>query len=120
MSQLKTNSIANVAGTASTDVLNVINGSAKAWVNFNPAGGAINASYNVSSVTDNGTADYTVSFASAMIDANYIAVGFDQYQRHCNQPTVTKTTTAHRMANFANDANGASSDLIQGWFAYFR
>jgi len=45
---------------------------AKAWVNFNGTGTvAIRASYNVSSITDNGTGDYTVNFTNAMVDANY-------------------------------------------------
>ena len=45
---------------------------AKAWVNFNGTGTvAIRASGNVSSITDNGTGDYTVNFTTAMPDANY-------------------------------------------------
>jgi hypothetical protein len=44
----------------------------KAWVNFNGTGTvAIRASYNVSSITDNGAGDYTVNFTTAMPDANY-------------------------------------------------
>lgn len=47
---------------------------ARAWVNFNGTGTvAIRASGNVSSITDNGTGDYTVNFATAMADANYSA-----------------------------------------------
>ncbi len=47
----------------------------KAWVNFNGTGTvAIGASYNVSSITDNGTGDYTVNFTTALADANYSAV----------------------------------------------
>jgi hypothetical protein len=50
-------------------------GLAKAWVNFNGIGTvAIRASYNVSSITDNGTGDYTVNFTTAFADANYAAV----------------------------------------------
>ena len=45
---------------------------AKAWVNFNGTGTvAIRSSYNVSSITDNGTGDYSVVFSTAMADANY-------------------------------------------------
>lgn len=45
---------------------------ARAWVNFNGTGVvAIRASGNVSSITDNGTGDYTVNFATAFADANY-------------------------------------------------
>lgn len=48
----------------------------RAWVNFNGTGTvAINASFNVSSITDNGTGNYTVNFTNAMADANYSAVG---------------------------------------------
>lgn len=44
----------------------------RAWVNFNGTGTvAIRASGNVSSITDNGTGDYTVNFATAMPDADY-------------------------------------------------
>ena len=47
----------------------------RAWVNFNGTGTvAIRASGNVSSITDNGTGDYTVNFTTAMTDANYSAV----------------------------------------------
>lgn len=45
---------------------------ARAWVNFNGTGVvAIRGSVNVSSITDNGTGDYTVNFTTAMTDANY-------------------------------------------------
>jgi hypothetical protein len=44
----------------------------RAWVNFDGTGTvAIRASGNVSSITDNGTGDYTVNFTTAMPDANY-------------------------------------------------
>ena len=45
---------------------------AKAWVNFNGSGTvAIRDSYNVGSITDNGTGTYTVNFSTAMTNANY-------------------------------------------------
>jgi hypothetical protein len=44
----------------------------RAWVNFNGTGTvAIRGSFNVSSITDNGTGNYTVNFTNAMPDANY-------------------------------------------------
>ena len=47
----------------------------RAWVNFNGTGTvAIRGSGNVTSITDNGTGDYTVNFTTAMPDANYAAV----------------------------------------------
>jgi len=51
---------------------NGVTTNAIAWVNFNGTGTvAIRSSYNVSSITDNGTGDYTVNFATALSDANY-------------------------------------------------
>ena len=48
----------------------------RAWVNFNGTGTvAIRASGNVSSITDNGTGDYTVNFTTAMPDANFAVSG---------------------------------------------
>ena len=51
-------------------------GLCKAWVNFNGTGTvAIRASYNVSSITDNGVGNYTINFTNALADANYALVG---------------------------------------------
>jgi hypothetical protein len=48
----------------------------RAWVNFNGSGTvAIRASGNVSSITDNGTGDYTINFTTAMSDINYAVTG---------------------------------------------
>jgi hypothetical protein len=48
---------------------------AKAWVNFNGTGTvAINASFNVTSITDNGTGYYYVNFTNNITDANYCVV----------------------------------------------
>ena len=64
----------------------------RAWVNFNGTGTvAIRASYNVSSITDNGTGDYTVNFTSAISDANYspqITAQYDQSGSDTNSPQV--------------------------------
>jgi hypothetical protein len=72
MSTLVAQTISN--GTVSTSSANVIQGSAKAWVNFNGSSAAIRASYNVTSVTKNSTADYTINFTNALVDANYAPV----------------------------------------------
>jgi hypothetical protein len=48
----------------------------RAWVNFNGTGTvAIRGAGGVSSITDNGTGDYTVNFSAAMVDANYAVTG---------------------------------------------
>ena len=67
MSTLRVTTITTPSGGQPT-----IDGLARAWVNFNGTGTvAIRASLNVSSITDNGTGDYTVNFTTAMPDENY-------------------------------------------------
>lgn len=59
-----------------------INGAqlAKAWVNFNGTGTvAIRDSYNVSSITDNGTGDYTINYGTALNNSNYAISGITDY-----------------------------------------
>jgi hypothetical protein len=78
MSTLKVNTLQTAAGV---EVY-----TAKAWVNFNGTGTvAIRASGNVTSITDNGTGDYTVNFTNALPDANYCVTGLG----HTNLSTYT-------------------------------
>jgi hypothetical protein len=74
----------NVGSTTSTTTITLngtvnatgLSNSVKAWVNFNGTGTpAIRASYNVSSLTDNGVGDYTVNYTTALADANYAVCG---------------------------------------------
>lgn len=52
----------------------------RAWVNFDGTGTvSIRASGNVSSITDNGTGNYTINFTNAMPDANYSISGLCHY-----------------------------------------
>ena len=59
----------STAGSVTTDY--VVNGSAKAWLNYAGFGTTFNDSNNASSAVDNGIGDYTFSFVSSMSDANY-------------------------------------------------
>ena len=70
---MSTLNVTNISdGTNSTSTTNVVQGSAKAWVNFNGIGTvAIRAQYNVASITDNGSGNYTVNFTTALTDADY-------------------------------------------------
>jgi hypothetical protein len=54
---------------------NGMTGIAKAWVNFNGTGTvAIRASMNVSSITDEGTGQYTINMTTSMPNTNYAIV----------------------------------------------
>jgi hypothetical protein len=89
----------------------------RAWVNFNGTGTvAIRASGNVTSITDNGTGDYTVNFTTAMPDANYAAVtGQLDWTTFGPDPgSLTYSTTAVRFLSRSPSTAGA---LDRAFFA---
>jgi len=51
----------------------------KAWVNYNQLSPSIVSSYNVSSVTDNSTGNFTVNFTTAMSGTTYLALAGSGY-----------------------------------------
>jgi hypothetical protein len=96
-----------MAGTIVSDVLqdgagnstattNAIKGSAKAWVNFScPATTVtINNSFNVSSVTRNGTGDYSVTFTTAMPSIYYSVAASSSPNNGSAARTITQMFTS--------------------------
>jgi len=91
----------------------------KAWVNFNGTGTvAIRAQYNVSSITDNGTGDYTVNFTTAMPDANYsftalVIIPNLNYARVVGLKNLTTPTTSGftLVTGYGNFSNPYPEDL---------
>lgn len=62
-------------GTNSTSATNAIQGSSKAWVNFNGVTTvSIRASFNHTSVTRNAAGDYTSNLTTALADGSYSLV----------------------------------------------
>jgi hypothetical protein len=110
MSTLVAQTISN--GTVSTSSTNVIQGSAKAWVCYNQVTNSVLSSYNVSSVTSNSIADFTINFTNAMPNANYVFAGSGGYGpgqtnwislTNAVDVTTSKTTTSLRVAaSYAN------------------
>lgn len=94
---------------------------AKAWVNFDgtTSPGTIRSSYNVSSVTKNGTGDYTVNFTTALADANYsvsgIVMGFNMYglaiDGTFNASPTLKTTTQLRINSSSSAGLADDGDI---------
>jgi hypothetical protein len=124
MSTLVAQTISN--GTVSTSSANVIQGSAKAWVNFNGTGTvAIRASYNVSSITDNGTGNYTVNFTTALPDANYaanvsIGNGTPGAGDNVGFIRVYQGTTSSQQICTVNTASTAFEDYARVYVSVFR
>jgi hypothetical protein len=93
---------------------NLTQGSARAWVYFDGTGTvAILDQYNVASITDNGTGDYTVNFTTAVASVNFAAV-FGVTDDNNTTPGIheqginegNRTTTAVRV-NTVNNVDSA-------------
>jgi len=123
MSTLKTGTVQNNTGTGAPVFKNSsgteIGQLVKVWVNFDGTGTiAIRDSFNVSSLIDNGTGDYTINFTNAMADTNY-AVALSAASettggsgnRRISSPR-TKATTSHRISCNAISNNDAK-DCVQ-------
>ena len=80
MATIQAPSISNQAGTGPIDL--EYQSAAKAWGNLNGTGTiALRDSFNVSSVTDNGTGDYTFSYTSNMANGNYMVGGAGEHNQ---------------------------------------
>jgi len=110
LNQNTTGSSATVTGNATGSTFGFNSGygsvvtayGCRAWVNFNGTGTpAIRASGNVSSITDNGTGDYTVNFTTAMTDANYSPIT-------TLKPTSGASSTNGKVVNIRYDTNLAT------------
>jgi|DEB3_MinimDraft_2_1074329.scaffolds.fasta_scaffold22362_3 hypothetical protein len=77
MSTIRANTIVNMDGV--TAVTLTRQWASKAWVNFVGSSASTSASGNISSVTRNGTGDWTVNFSAALVDSSYAFSGGVQY-----------------------------------------
>ena len=76
----------------------------RAWVNFNGTGTvAIRASFNVTSITDNGTGFYIINFTNALPNANYAVAGSGSNGGRILSVGTLTTTTASVLTYNAGD-----------------
>ena len=103
MSTLKVNNLQDINGANNSTPEQVAQGRAKAWVDFNGTGTlAIRDSFNVSSITDNGTGNYTVNFSSTFPNAHYAV--FASASNEVNFPNYATAITKN--ANNVNFRTG--------------
>lgn len=120
------NGVANTPPTIQDSAGTQIGTFCRAWVNFNGTGAvAIRASFNVSSITDNGVGDYTVNFSTAMSDANYATVATVLFGAIGNKGGVevdstgsNPTTGATRLRTFTSSTTAADCNSV--YVAIFR
>jgi hypothetical protein len=118
-------------GTNSTSATNPILGSAKAWAGFAGATGIIAGSFNISSVTRNGTGDYTANFTTALPNANYTIVGtvspttsyasllVFQANSVRSSLTITTNTTSSFQFSTITGGSGTAADPVNVYFSVF-
>jgi len=97
----------------------------KAWVNFDgtqAAADMIRESGNVSSITDNGTGDYTVNFTNAMTDADYAVACSSSSEAVTNSDTMVNpyTWSSSSVTIGVNSNSGVLVDRSQVNVAIFR
>jgi hypothetical protein len=115
-------------GTNSTSSTNCIQGSAKAWVNWDGTGTTIRASYNVSSITRSSAGVYVVNFTNAFADNKYSVIGTAKYVGSAQGQNVRIGTAAYATAvtttsvavetTSAGNAANADSEMVN--VAVFR
>ncbi len=83
----------------------------KAWVRFDGTGTiAIDDDFNVSSLTDEGTGDYTINFTNALTDANFSVSGIcgTTSARMITIESVSTTTCRINIHDFGGNASDES------------
>jgi hypothetical protein len=94
----------------------------RAWVNFNGTGTiSIRASGNVSSITDNGSGDYTINFSSAMPDGNYaVSMSVRPLADSKERPELGNTTSTNALRVINDDGMNTLIDTDLFTVAVFR
>jgi hypothetical protein len=92
----------------------------RAWVNFNGTGTvAIRGSGNVTSITDNGTGDYTVNFTTAMPDVNYSPVGVGSNATN-DGTSMVQSATAPTTSAWRTNCKVYGSTQFDPTYAYIQ
>ena len=116
---IKTLNGESILGSGDLEVAS--DGRAKAWVNFNGTGTvAIRAAFNVSSITDNGTGDYTINFTGPMPDANYVASLYTDGASGSGQMHRISQTAAALRVGTGDRVYSAAVDGQNNFVAVFR
>ena len=105
-----------VTGEGNSTTTNLQQGLAKCWVNFDGTGTiAARDSFNVSSLTDNGTGLYSVNFNNNFSDGNYAGVGTIGNADVSNPGALKGCAIGHTASNLSviessNTSSAANTD----------
>lgn len=99
MSTLEVSNVSDGTTTVGTEY--VVNGSAKAWVNYGTSGStASRETFNVTSLTDEGTGNTTITLTSAFTNSDYPYVA-EGANYHATLNTSAKLAGSFRVATFS-------------------
>jgi len=111
-------------GANTTSMTNAVLGSAKAWVTFTASGSTtVNKAYGVSSVTWNGTGQYTVNYTNAFADTNYVCLAMadgysGSYGLICSVDNIYSSNT--QFSTWKNySSSGVNSRSDAGYYCGF-
>ena len=113
MSTLRTSNIQDTSGGNNSTPEEIGKGRAKAWINFNGDNTpTARESYNISSITDNATGNYTFNFTNAMSSADFAFATFVGDGNHSStiraMTYMSSTTTSLQL--LTETSNGSNID----------
>tara|TARA_B100000900_G_C20438923_1_gene658190 strand:+ start:323 stop:706 length:384 start_codon:yes stop_codon:yes gene_type:complete len=123
MSTLKVNNIQTAGGGSNSTPEQIEQGRAKVWINFDMNADSITDSFGVSSITDDGTGLFTITYSSAFSNTNYCILSGqaskitdDSDNRYISRVIDRATTNMQVEHNFIE--NG-TSNRFDSRFMYF-
>ena len=126
MATLKTNTLTGtstagsiaVTGEGNSTTTNLQQGLAKHWVNYDSEDQATRGSFNQSSLTDNGTGDYTSSYTSNLSGAEDKCISVNVWNTTDEGSNLAANSTrGGANADQAGDTAQATSSI--NWMSYF-
>jgi hypothetical protein len=102
LSEIRTDTISAANGTDPVTLTK--QSAAKAWLCHNA--GTVRDSFNHSSITDNGTGNFTITITSSMSNSDYVVAGTNGNSYH----SYNNVAAANQYVNYAADNSHAGYD----------
>ena len=115
-SELRVDTLKDSSGNNSVGMAYVSGGSAKAWIDYKGTStNAVQDSLNITSVTDNGTGDYTIVINNNMSSAEYAIVDGTYRSQNADSPGITgfQTPTSGQYIHNHWNSGISSSDMFR-------
>ena len=119
MSEIKTNKLTgtstagsiSVVGEGNSTTTNLQQGLAKAWAKYTQSGPTTNDSFNISSISDNSSGNFTSSFSNQMGSANYVFPAISG-EKHIQQSGTDATGSFTLISSSAGNSAGDGTNYF--------